>query len=92
MVADCKLYDKDTAEHLKSLPFITRIPHTLKVVSQVITQALAIDTWHDVDAQTRYQRLELCHYGMAQRWLVVFSQAAAWRAEAAVCQARQQGI
>ncbi|HSX78667.1 MAG TPA: IS1634 family transposase [Candidatus Saccharimonadia bacterium] len=90
VVADCKLYEKDTAEHLKSLPFITRIPHTLKVVSQVITQALAIDTWHDVDAQTRYQRLELCHYGIAQRWLVVFSQAAAWRAEAAVRQAQHK--
>jgi transposase len=89
-VADGKLYDKDTAEHLKSLPFITRIPHTLKVVSQVITQALAIDTWHDVDVQTRYQRLELCHYGMAQRWLVVFSQAAAWRAETAVRQAQHK--
>ena len=90
LVADCKLYDQDTAEHLKSLPFITRIPHTLKVVSQVITQALAIDTWHDVDAQTRYQCLELCHYGMAQRWLVVFSQAAAWRAEAAVRRAQHK--
>jgi len=72
------------------LPFITRIPHTLKVVSQVITQALAMDTWHDVDAQTRYQRLELCHYGMAQRGLVVCSQAAAWRAEAAVRQAQHK--
>lgn len=83
VVADGKLYDKDTAEHLQSLPCITRLPNTLKVVSQVIAQALALDTWHEVDAQTRSQRLELCHYGMAQRWLVVFSQAAAWRAEAA---------
>ena len=72
------------------MPFITRMPHTLKVASQVIPQALAIDTWHDVDAQTRYQRLEFCHYGMARRWLVVFSQAAAWRAEAAVCQAQHK--
>src|SRR6266436_10253437 len=90
LVADCKLYDQDTAEHLKSLPFITRIPHTLKVVSQVITQALAIDTWHDVDAQTRYQCLELCHFGIAQRWLVVHSEAAAWRAESSIRQAQQR--
>ena len=89
LVADCKLYDKENAEHLPSLPFITRIPHTLKVVSQVIAQALALDTWHAIDAQTRYQGLELCHYGMAQRWLVVFSQAAAWRAEAAVSRAQR---
>ena len=89
LVADCKLYDKENAEHLQSLPFITRIPHTLKVVSLVIAQALALDTWHAIDAQTRYQGLELCHYGMAQRWLVVFSQAAAWRAEAAVSRAQR---
>ncbi len=31
---------------------------------------------------TRYQPLALCHYGMAQRWLVVYSQAALERAEA----------
>jgi transposase len=90
LVADCKLYDKENTDHLQSLPFITRIPHTLKVVSQVIAQALALDTWHAIDAQTRYQGLELCHYGMAQRWLVVFSQAAAWRAEAAVGQAQHK--
>lgn len=72
------------------MPCITRIPHTLKVVSQGMTQALAIDTWHDVDAQTRSQRLELCHYGMAQRGLVVLSQAAAWRAAAAVRQAHHK--
>jgi hypothetical protein len=75
---------------LKSLPFITRIPHTLKVVGQVIAQALALDTWQDVDVQTRYQRLALCHYGMAQRWRVVFSQAAAWRAETTVDRAQHQ--
>src|SRR6266436_5188938 len=84
VVADCKLYHKDNAENLKALPFITRIPNTLKVVAQVITQALAIDTWHDVDAQRRYQCLELCHFGIAQRWLVVHSEAAAWRAESSI--------
>jgi transposase len=90
VVADCKLYHKDNAEHLKALPFITRIPNTLKVVSQVITQALAIDTWHDVDAQTRYQCLEFCHFGIAQRWLVVHSEAAAWRAESSIRKAQQR--
>jgi transposase len=58
LVADCKLYHEDNAPHLKSLGFITRIPQTLKVVSQVIRQALAMDTWHRLDEQTSYQRLE----------------------------------
>lgn len=90
VVADCKLYHKDNAENLKALPFITRIPNTLKVVSQVITQALAIDTWHDVDAQMRYQCLEFCHFGIEQRWLVVHSEAAAWRAESSIRKAQQR--
>jgi hypothetical protein len=48
----------------------------------VIKQALTWDTWHPVDANIRYQCLELCHDGMAQRWLVVSSQAAFERAAA----------
>jgi transposase len=88
VVADCKLYHKDNAKNLKALPFITRIPNTLKVVSQVITQAVEIDTWHDVDEQMRYQCLEFCHFGIEQRWLVVHSEAAAWRAESSIRKAQ----
>jgi transposase len=55
----------------------------------VITQALAGDTWHRLDDETRYQCLELCHYGMAQRWLIVQSDAAVDRAEATITKARQ---
>lgn len=90
VVADCTLYHKEHAAHLKALPFITRLPNTLKVVSQVMTQALAIDTWHDVDAQRRYQCLELCHFGIAPRWLVVHAEAAAWRAESSIRNAQQR--
>jgi transposase len=79
-VADAKLYGEDNAAHLAQLGFITRMPATLKVVSQVIGQALQQDTWQPVDDNTRYQSLELCHDGMAQRWLVVSSQAARERA------------
>ena len=90
LVADCKLYHEDNAPHLQSLGFITRIPQTLKIVSRVIHQALAMDTWHRLDEQTSYQCLALCHFGMAQRWLVVQSQAAAWRAEATLNNAQQR--
>jgi transposase len=90
LVADSKLYHEDNASNLKSLGFITRIPQTLNVVSQVIGQALEMDTWQRLDEQTRYQRLELCHFGMEQRWLVVHSEAAALRAEATVSKAQQR--
>jgi transposase len=90
LVADAKLYSEDNATHLAKLGFITRIPATLKLVSQVITQALQGDTWQTFDSHTRYQPLELCHYGMAQRWLVVSSPAALERAKAALHKATQR--
>jgi transposase len=90
LIADSKLYHEDNAINLQALGFITRIPQTLKIVSQVIRQALAMDTWHRLDEQTGYQRLELCHFGIEQRWLVVQSQAAAWRAESTLSKAQHR--
>jgi transposase len=90
LIADSKLYHEAHAANLHKLGFIPRIPHTIGVVSQVITQALRWDTWQRLDDTTRYQRLELCHAGIAQRWLVVYSQAALERAEATLTKARQR--
>lgn len=90
LVADAKLYCEDNAAHLAQLGFITRMPATLKVVSQVISQALQQDTWELLDDDTRYQPLELCHDGMAQRWLGVSSHAARERAEARLNNATQR--
>src|SRR5262245_25752693 len=90
LVSDAKLYTEDTATMLAKLGFITRIPGTLKLVSQVITQALRGNRWHRLDETTHYYGLELCHYGMAQRWLVVSSQAAMERAEARLPKAQQR--
>lgn len=90
LVADAKLYCEDTAPHLAKLGFITRIPATLKVVSQVLDQALQWDTWQQLDVDTRYQPLELCHYGIAQRWLVVSSRAALERANSTINKATQR--
>jgi len=61
LIADSKLYHEDNAPNLQKLGFITRIPNTLGAVSQVIAQALTWDTWHRLDATTRYQCIELCH-------------------------------
>ena len=90
LVAEAKLYTEEHAANLQTLGFITRIPHTLNRVSQVITHAWRWDTWQRLDDTTRYQRVELCHYGMAQRWLVVASEAAVQRAEATVSKALQR--
>jgi transposase len=88
LIADSKLYSEANAKSLAKLGFITRIPATLKLVSQVIRQALRGEAWQAVDDTTRYHRLELCHDGMTQRWLVVCSEAAMQRAEASVSKAQ----
>ncbi len=90
LVADSKLYHEDNAANLKALQFITRIPNTLKLIGQVIRQALEMNLWQRLDEQTCYQSLGLCHFGMEQRWLVVQSEAAAWRAEATVSKAQKR--
>src|SRR5712671_7072464 len=92
LIADSKLYSEDNAAQLKQLGFITRIPGTLTLVSQVISQALRWATWQPVDDATRYQRLALCHYGMAQRWLIVSSEAALQRAEKRVSKAQKREL
>ena len=90
LVADAKLSCEDHAVHLAKLGFITRIPATLKVVSQGMSQALQGGTWQPFDDTTRSQPLALCHYGMAQRWLVVSSRAALERAEATLKKAKER--
>ncbi|HEX9868688.1 MAG TPA: IS1634 family transposase [Candidatus Tectomicrobia bacterium] len=61
LVADATLDHADNAPHLEHMGFITRLPNTLGVVSQVLRQALTWDTWHPVDDHLRDHRLELCH-------------------------------
>jgi transposase len=88
LVADAKLYTAANAANLARLPFITRIPETLKVTQQVIAQAWTGGAWQPLDETNSYQRVDLCHYGMAQRWLVVSSQAAGRRAEHTLAKAQ----
>jgi hypothetical protein len=90
LVADATLSCEDNAVPLAQLGCLTRIPAPLKVVAQVIGQALQGDTWQTFDDPTRYQPLALCHYGMAQRRLVVYAQAAFARAEATLKTATQR--
>jgi transposase len=90
LVADSKLYPADKAANLNQRGCMTRLPHTRTVVSQVVTHARNGDTWERLDDTTRDHRIELCHYGMAQRWRVVSSQAALERAEATVSHACQR--
>lgn len=80
LVADSKLYCESNAENLKQLPFITRIPGTIKEELQLIERALENDNWQKLDDENQYQTFSTLHYGIDQRWIVVFSEAAKSRA------------
>jgi transposase len=58
LVADAKRSTAAKAANLSKLGFITRIPGTRKLVTQVITQALQWDTGHRMAETTRSQRIE----------------------------------
>ncbi|MFC1719345.1 IS1634 family transposase [Candidatus Poribacteria bacterium] len=92
LIADSKVYTKKNAPNLACLPFITRIPGSLNDVSQVIGQALASDQWQPVDDESScsYHRVDLCHYGIQQRWLVVCSQAGIHRASKTLAKAQSK--
>ena len=81
LVADSKLYSSKNAENLKGLPFITRIPRTVKEENQAVKKALESQSWTDLDEKNRYYLHTCEHFGMKQRWLVIYSQAAADRAQ-----------
>jgi transposase len=88
LLADAKLYTEAHAPNWARLPCMTRIPETLTVTQQVIEQAWAWGEWQPLNETVKYQRVALCHYGMAQRWLVVSSQDAWQRAAQTLAKAR----
>jgi hypothetical protein len=93
LIADSKLYHADHAPHLRHLGVIIRLPTTMGAMGAVVdalTHALALAGWHHLADYTRDQRLERCHDGMAQRWLVGYSQAAYARAAGTLNNARQR--
>ena len=82
LVADSKLYSQDSATVLKQIGFITRIPATISLVRTSIQAAIELaDAWQHLLPQYRYQCLAHVHYGIKQRWLIIYSEAARNRAK-----------
>ena len=76
LIADSKLYCKETiAGPLKEIPFITRVPSTVKEEQAAITKALSapIKDWVKIDESNRYFSIQINHYQQTQRWIVVSS-------------------
>jgi transposase len=91
LVADSKLYAEKSAPFLAQIPFITRIPANFALERQLIRQALRDpEAWVAWDPTHRYQCIELGHYGIDQRWLVIYSEAAFERAQHSLAKAQKK--
>jgi transposase len=87
LIADSKLYDEKTIEQsLGLIPFITRIPGTIKLENTTIESALQkpLEEWTLLDEKHRFQTFDLQHYGLQQRWIVVHSEERQNKAENSV--------
>jgi transposase len=91
LVADSKLYAKKSAPFLAQIPYITRIPGTLALERKLTDQALRKPTaWVCLGTGYRYQRVDLTHYGINQRWLVIHSESALERAKQTLAKAEKK--
>lgn len=77
LIADSKLYSESNAKNLLDLPFITRVPETINLVQDYINRALTEDSsWEVISESRKIKVFELEHYGIKQRWCVVYSKGA----------------
>lgn len=75
-IADSALYSAENLKTLSAVPWLTRVPATLKAVKQLYRQVSPAEMLPASEAG--YRLLELCStYGQVrQRWVLVYSQAA----------------
>lgn len=98
LIADSKLYDAKTIDQgLGLIPFITRIPGTIKLENTTIELALKkpLKEWSLLDEKHRFQTFNLEHNGLQQRWIVVHSEERQNKAEksvAAMCKKEKEKI
>jgi transposase len=81
LVADAKLYSEMTLEQLSLMPYVTRVPGTLKRAGEAIyTAQCETDNWHTFDAENYYKEIQEGD----ERWVIVFSEAAEERSQKSV--------
>ena len=86
LYADSKLYSEKNAENLGAIDFATRIPESNRLARDTISQALAVSTsqWESPTPERRMLAIDVEHFGMAQRWIVVQSETSKNRAKKTV--------
>lgn len=76
LIADSKLYTKETIEDaLQYLPFITRVPSSIKLEQETIARSLKtpLDQWKELDERNRCISVQAEYAGLKQRWITIGS-------------------
>jgi transposase len=73
-VADCALYSAITLQKLTNLLWISRVPENIKAARHQIQASLS-RPWTSFEGHSgyKYQEVQSTYGGIAQRWLLVFS-------------------
>lgn len=84
-IADSKVYNKKNGSYLKQINFITRIPSTVKLENEFIDKAInGKNDWKKINEKNKTKVFFVSHYGIKQRWVVVYSQSAHNRASKSI--------
>lgn len=75
-IADSALYSQANLQRLSQEYWLTRVPATLKAVKELYAQVSPADMWEGPEPGYRFLPLCSRYGGVAQRWVLVFSQAA----------------
>jgi len=93
LVADSKLYSKETIEEaLQHIPFITRIPRSVKLEKETIRKSLEapLEKWEILDERNRCVSSLVEYAGLKQRWITVGSKDMEYRSIKATDKVKMQ--
>ncbi len=76
LIGDSKLYSKETIEEaLQYLPFISRVPSSIKLERETIEKSLErpLDQWDKLDERNRCVSTQAEYADLQQRWITISS-------------------
>ncbi len=84
LVADSKLYHEKNAEFLTKIKFLTLVPSTISLEKSLVSNAINANQWTEIDDNYQYVVNDVEHMEIKQRWVVIYSNAANYRAKKSI--------
>ncbi|RJY01617.1 IS1634 family transposase, partial [Parashewanella spongiae] len=84
LVADSKLYHEKNAEFLTKIKFLTLVPSTISLEKSLVSNAINTNQWTEIDDNYQYVVNDVEHMEIKQRWVVIYSNAANYRAKKSI--------